>query len=82
MIRENGSSVLVGGNWTFGQVAAKFAMQRAIESAKTHNISVAAIVQTNHIGRLGHYPEMAADAGMISMVWSGGLSEETPATMP
>jgi len=82
VIQENGNCALVSGNWTFGQVAARYATQRAIEMAGSHNMAVVGIVQTHHIGRLGHYPEMAARAGMIAMVWVGGLSEVAPATMP
>jgi len=82
LIQQDGNYTLVSGNWTFGQVTAQFAMQHAIESAKSHNMALVGIVQTHHIGRLGHYSEMAASAGMISMTWAGGYGEVAPATVP
>ena len=70
------------GNWTFGHVAAKYAMEVAIEKARTQNVAVAGIVQANHIGRLGEYVELAAANGMIGMVWAGGYGAEEPAAVP
>ena len=82
MIKQGGSQVLVSGNWTFGQVAAKFATEQAIELARAHGIAIAGLVRTHHIGRLGHFTEMAAEAGMLSMVWAGGFGEVAPAATP
>lgn len=82
VLRETLTSALVTGNWTFGQVAAKYAMEVAIEKAQDQNMALAALVQAHHIGRLGYYVEMAAAQGMISMVWAGGFSEELPGAVP
>ena len=40
ILRETPTSALVTGNWTFGHVAAKFAMEVAIEKARTQNVAV------------------------------------------
>ena len=82
IIRETPNSALVSGNWTFGQVAAKYAMQVAIQKAAAANVSVVSLVQAHHIGRLGHFVEMAAAQRMISMVWAGGYGAEQPAAVP
>lgn len=82
ILRETPTSALVTGNWTFGQVAAKYAMETAIEKAKAQNVAVVSLVQSHHIGRLGHYVEMAAAEGMIAMVWGGGYGVEEPASVP
>lgn len=82
VITETENSALVKGNWTFGQVTAKFAMEIAIEKAKKNNISIVSAVQVTHTGRLGEYAEMAAAEKMISFMFSGGYSEETPSAMP
>ncbi len=82
ILQETATSALVTGNWTFGHVAAKYAMELAISKAKTQNVAVVGIVQMHHIGRLGHYVEMAAADKMIGMVWAGGFGEEAPATVP
>ena len=79
ILKETPMSALITGHWTFGHVAARYAMEVAIDKATEHNVAVVAVVQVNHIGRLGHYIEMAAAKGMISMVWAGGLSEGSAA---
>ncbi len=82
IMKETTTSALVTGNWTFGQVTAKYGMEVAIEKAREHSVAVVGLLQVNHIGRLGYYVEMAAARGMISMVWAGGYSEESPASFP
>ncbi len=82
ILHETPTSALVTGNWTFGHVAAKYAMEVAIEKARTQNVAVVGIVQSNHIGRLGEYVELAAANGMIGMVWAGGYGAEEPAAVP
>ena len=81
IVTETPNSALVTGNWTFGQAAAQFAMETAIEKSKSQNVAVVALVQSHHVGRLGHYTERAAAEGMISMVWGGGYAEKAPAGM-
>src|SRR5438128_2186005 len=65
VVSETPTSALVKGNWTFGHVAAEFAMERAIEKAAQTGIAVVAVVQDNHAGRLGHFVEMAIARQMI-----------------
>ena len=80
--RDLGAGALVVGNWTFGQVTAKFAMELAIERATENGIAIVGIVQVHHIGRLGHYVEMAAAEGLISMVCAGGFGVVEPSAVP
>ena len=80
--RETPASALVQGDWAFGHVVGRFAMQTAIEKARKQGVAVVSLVQTHHIGRLGHYAEMAAAEGMVSMVWAGGQGAEKPAAVP
>lgn len=82
VIQSQATSALVTGNWTFGQVAARYATQVGIELATTRDVGIVGLVQCHHIGRLGHFTEMAAEAGIIAQVWAGGYSEEAPVTMP
>ncbi len=82
ILKQTPTSALISGNWTFGQVAARFAMQTAIRKAGQNQVALVGLVQSHHIGRLGHFVEMAAAEKMISMVWVGGLSENDPKTMP
>lgn len=41
----------------------------AIERAQAHGLSMLALRRSAHLGRVGHYAEMAADAGLVSMFW-------------
>ena len=82
ILNETATSARVTGNWTYGQAAAKYATEVAITKATESDIAVVGLVQADHIGRLGHYVEMAASEGLIAMVWAGGYSEEEPATVP
>jgi len=82
VLQQEGSSALVTGHWSFGQVAALYAVQVAIEIALDRGMAAVGLVQCDHIGRLGHFTEVAADAGCISQVWAGGYSKAVPATMP
>jgi len=82
IVMETNTSVLVRGNWTFGQVVAKFAIEKAIAKAEEHDVSVVGIVESHHIGRLGEYAEAAAAEGMMAMVWGGGFGEKRPRVVP
>ena len=82
VLHRGSNFMLVSGNWTFGQVAARYATEQGLELARAHDMSIVGLVQSHHIGRLGHFTEMAADAGFIGQVWAGGYSEEAPVTMP
>ena len=53
-------------------------MQVAIDKAKEHDIAIVGMVQKHHLGRLGHYVEMAAAEGMVSMVYAKSVVEYTP----
>lgn len=82
ILKETPVSALVTGNWTFGQVAAECATQVGMEKADSAGISVVGLVQSHHIGRLGHFAEMAAQRDLISMVWAGGQGRLVPAAVP
>ena len=74
--RESTSHALLNGNWGFGHVVAQKAMSLAIEKAKASTISAISVYNCNHIGRIGSYPLMATEAGMvgITMVNAGGTA--------
>ena len=82
IVQETATSALVRGNWTFGQVAAKFAMEQAIAKAAEHGMALVGLVESHHIGRVGEYAEMAASEKMISMICAGGFAEKRPVVVP
>ncbi len=82
IIKESPTTAMVSGNWTFGQVAAGYAMQTAIRKAKESSVAVVGMVQATHLGRLGEYPEMAAAQGMVSIMCGSGYAEGQPSAVP
>lgn len=80
--QEDATSALVAGNWTFGHVTAKYAIEVAIEKAASHNLAVVSAVQLNHIGRLGEYAEIVAANEMLAVIWAGGYGVEEPVAVP
>ena len=79
VIGETDHQIVVGGNWTFGHVAAAYAMEKAIAKARHQGMAVVGLVQSHHIGRVAYYAEMAASAGMIAIVADGSYGEVYPA---
>ena len=77
ILQEDATSARIGGNWTFGHVTAKYAMEVAIEKAENHNMAVVSIVQTNHIGRLGEYVENGSSQRDAVNSLGGGLWQGT-----
>ena len=72
IVRESPSTVLINGNWGFGQVICYKGMSLAIDKAKKSGSVVACIFNCNHIGRLGDYSQMALENGMIGFICVNG----------
>ena len=81
-LQETPTTALVTGNWTFGHVAARYALEVVLRKAVEQNVAIVGLVRANHIGRLGEYAEIAASQGMVSLIWAGGYSEESPVALP
>ncbi len=82
ILAETPTTALVSGNWTFGHVAAKYAMEVAIAKARGQNVATVSLVKAMHIGRVGEYAEMAVANGMIALVWASGYGAEAPVAVP
>ena len=82
VLSEGPTRVLVKGNWTFGQVAAEFATRKGIKKAKSSGAAIVGVVEAHHMGRMGHFTELAAFEGMISMVWMGGQGVDNAFAVP
>lgn len=72
LISETGSACVVSGHWGFGQVAAMFAMEHILQTAQQSALGCAVLRESNHIGRLGAYAEMAAARGMAGLIMANG----------
>jgi uncharacterized oxidoreductase len=61
--------LIVDANIALGQPVARNAVERAIPMAKAGGVAILNLLDAHHIGRIGHYAEIAADAGLISLFW-------------
>jgi uncharacterized oxidoreductase len=66
IVLDHGAVVTIDGNLGYGQVIAKEAMEIGIERAKKFGVCVVALRNAHHIGRIGHWGEQCAAAGMVS----------------
>lgn len=69
---ETAASAQIDGGWTFGQVVAEFAVGLAVRKARITGVSAAAVHRVKHIGRLGRYAELAAEAGAAAVIFTSG----------
>jgi uncharacterized oxidoreductase len=65
VVTERESLLIVDGHWGFGQVVGREATRWSIEKTKASGVCVLTIRQSGHLGRLGEFAEMAADAGLV-----------------
>jgi len=72
IIQETGAISVVDGQRGFGQVVAHFAMNVTIEKAKTHSLAATGLFNSHHVGRVGEWPQMAADRGFIGLAFCNG----------
>lgn len=64
---DAGPILTASGNHGFGQVMARRFVALGIERARAHGIAVTALHHSGHVGRLGEWAEMAAEAGLVSI---------------
>ena len=69
IVRDNPCTAVVDANNGFGQVGAVFATKLLIEKAQQYGIASVSLRNTSHIGRVGEYPHMVAQAGMIGLIF-------------
>jgi uncharacterized oxidoreductase len=67
IVFENEAIAVVDGQFGFGQTIGEQAMRLGIEKCAKHGVSVIALRNTGHLGRIGDWPLMAAEAGTLSL---------------
>lgn len=78
VVRETRSSALLNGNWGFGQVVAKRAMETAIEKAAESSVGTVCAFNLYHIGRLADYTAMALQKDMIGIAMANSSKSVAP----
>lgn len=69
IVKEYPCTAVVDGAGAMGQIGATFATQLAIRKAREMGIASVALQNTSHVGRVGAYPLMAAQEGMICLAF-------------
>src|SRR5258706_10804229 len=64
---DAGALLALDGCKGYGQVIGGEAMQMAIERAKQHGSCVMTVGNSHHLGRIGHWAEMAVAQGFVSI---------------
>ena len=71
VVRETPATAVVSGNWTFGQLAANFAADVAIEKASAFGVAAVGLIDANHTGRLAAFTERGAQRNVVMFMTSG-----------
>lgn len=77
---DTGSLLVLDGQRGYGQSVGEQAMQLGIERARAHGSCIMTLAQAHHLGRIGHWAEMAVDAGLVSLHFVNVMAQ--PAVAP
>jgi LDH2 family malate/lactate/ureidoglycolate dehydrogenase len=66
---DDGAIVVLDGRRAFGQLASGQLVAAAVERARVHGIALGLLAGVQHVGRLGEWVEVAAEAGCIAVLW-------------
>ncbi|MDR5783474.1 malate/lactate/ureidoglycolate dehydrogenase [Caballeronia sp. LZ065] len=66
IVRDAGAVLSIDGRKGFGQVVAYEAMEHGIERARKLGVCAVGLRNAHHIGRIGHWAEQCAKAGLVS----------------
>ena len=69
VVRDSACTAVVDAGGALGQIGATFATRLAIEKARRQGVGSVTLLNTSHVGRVGAYPLMAAQAGMIGQIF-------------
>ena len=69
-----GSMLALDGQRGYGQVIGLEAMDMAIRRAKTHGSCIMTLGNSHHLGRIGHFAEIAVAQGQVSLHFVNVLS--------
>ena len=73
-VLDAGSLLSLNGQRGYGQVIGEQAMKLGIGRAKSHGSCIMALAESHHLGRIGHYAEMAVAKGLVSLHFVNVLS--------
>lgn len=69
LINDRDATAEIDGGWGWGQTASYLATERLIELTKKYGTATVVLKRTNHVGRLGEYVDLMADAGLMGIAF-------------
>ncbi|MDD3937263.1 malate/lactate/ureidoglycolate dehydrogenase [Rhodoferax sp.] len=74
VVLDSGSLLTLDGQRGYGQVVGEQAMALGISRAKTHGSCIMTLANAHHLGRIGHFAELAVAQGLVSLHFVNVLS--------
>lgn len=74
VLLDTGALLSMDGQRGYGQVVGVQAMSLAMDRAETHGSCILALAQAHHLGRIGHFAEMAVARGLVAIHFVNVLS--------
>ena len=71
---DGGAMLAIDGQHGYGQVVGVQAMELAMQRAAQHGSCIAALGNAHHLGRIGHFAEMAVACGLVAIHFVNVLS--------
>lgn len=71
---DAGAMLAIDGQRGYGQIVGVQAMELGIERAKAQGSCILSLANSHHLGRIGHFAEMATAQGLVSMHFVNVLS--------
>jgi hydroxycarboxylate dehydrogenase B len=81
VVLDTGPLLNLDGQRGYGQITGVQAMEMGIERAKQHGVCTVALSRSHHLGRIGHFAEMAVAQGLVSMHFVNVLSRPRGGTL-
>ena len=66
-VLDIGTMLTLSGQRGYGQVVGEQAMRLGMARAKLHGSCIMALAESHHLGRIGHFAEMAVAEGLVSL---------------
>jgi len=67
ILHDTDALALADGQLGYGQSIGKQAVELGLEKCRKHGAAAIALKNSGHLGRIGHWAELAADAGFVSL---------------
>ncbi|MBB3179802.1 malate/lactate/ureidoglycolate dehydrogenase [Variovorax sp. Sphag1AA] len=71
---DAGAMLAIDGQHGYGQIVGVQAMELGIARAKQNGSCIVSLAESHHLGRIGHFAEMATSQGLVSMHFVNVLS--------